>query len=242
MLAFSGRAGRFSECEIVFPQPDMDGLVEPLLDKHEIVPKHGAGLYLLELDPLVLELYREIIPYPAMALDGEGRIKIFFLLVGQRPVQVALLCRDDTELCIELRDEDVLQESVRFRDGRYISQTQFLHEPVLECGKQAFDPSFRLGTVRGYELDAQCLHHPLELGHEPVVVHGTLVVDLVRAELVEIDGKGLAVLRDISFPEGRDLDHALALPEFGAGDRPFRIVDRCQETAFVGTVLEPALV
>ena len=237
-----GSYGKDFECEIVFPQPDVERAIEPPLDEDRIVPQHRARLDFFKLKPLVFELDREIVAHPPHAVDGEGGIQIAFLDVRERPVQVAFLRGGNLEVRIECGNENVTQEHVGFRDRRNSRKAQLFHEPVLQCPEQPLDPPFRFRAVGGDEFDAERFHHPLELGHEFTVVHGVFVIDLVGAVLVEVDAERLPALEDIALPETGNLDDALAPSEFGSRDRALGIVDRGQEAALVCPAFKPRVI
>ena len=84
----------------------MEHAVEPLLYDDSVIPQDGARLRSFQLEPLVLELDREIIAHSPKSLHGEYGVKILPLGFGERPVQVAFLRGGHAELRIKRGDEN----------------------------------------------------------------------------------------------------------------------------------------
>ena len=188
LFIFLRTFGKDFEHEILVPQPHMERTIEPFLEQHKIIPTNQTRLDFPELEPLVLETDREIVTDLSLFLHREDGVQMHLLGLRKRTVRIAFINRDDAELRIERGNENIFQKYIRFPDGRYPREPELLHEPVLKRPEKPLNPAFRLRAVRGDEIDIQLFHHPLELGHELVVVLRVLVVHLVRAVLVEVNG------------------------------------------------------
>ena len=99
-----------SEYKIVVPQFYAHRAVEPLFNEDGVVSQDSARLVFFELEPIVLETDSEVIRNFSRTLDREDCIRISCFGFRERPVRVAFLRGDDTELRIEPRNENFFQK------------------------------------------------------------------------------------------------------------------------------------
>mgnify|MGYP001603725467 CR=1 FL=1 len=187
---------------------------------------------------------REIVPdHPLLdAAEDVAEPRAFPFRDG--PMEVRLFSGSNRETAVEVGDEGLGEEAVRFLDRAHLPEPHFFDEPVLQRLEKAFDPALGLGREREDEVDPDGIHGPFELCLQIGVVPRDALVHFVGGEPVEIDALRQAVFLCIGKPKGHDRQCSLVRREDEGEDFPGGVVDRGQEAQFVlsAPALEPVVV
>src|SRR5215471_17096746 len=102
-----------------------------------------------------------MVGHPAALYMAQRAVQI--LAFSQWPMRVHAAGWLAAEPFLPLRQKDVLQIPVRFRQALCASLPQAFHQPVLQRCKTALYPPLGLRRVRVYQLDAQLPQRPPDL-------------------------------------------------------------------------------
>src|SRR3989344_607579 len=207
----------------------MQRIVQSFLNHHHVPFEYSCFLRRGELKPFVFEPYREVIIHDSFRLHGQDGRQSCAYLIGEKSVRVTLRSWDHFESSVVLGQVCIAQKHIRRITLAYPREPQLFHEPILQCPKEPFNPSFGLRRVGVDDLDTKLCHRSLELRHHRWVVDRVLVIDLVCAESVEVYGDRKPVRLEIRPPEAEYGIHTLIVFKHRR-DAVVRIINRRQET------------
>ena len=223
---------------------DMDGTIQTFFDRHLVLLADRRRLSFDELIPCLVETHGEVVAHGTLCVAREDGVKPVLLFEHEGLVQVTRRGRLHDVTPVEPGEECLLQITVALFPRIDPRKPHLFDESVLECLKDSFNSSLGLWRVCRDILDLQTLHRSLELGAGLVVLHRHLLIHLVGAEFIEINGPGLAMNEQILLPEGKDGEDTFMFSKLGFCDDPRGVINGEEQADLsrATPVLEPMMI
>lgn len=185
----------------------------------------------------------EIVAHRSFVVSAEQIVDAVPFFGFKRSVQVSDLSGRPTESFVEVRNEHILKETVRFGYGRDILKTQLLDEPILKRSEEPLDPAFGLGRIGEDDIDAKILHDAGDLRFHIRVFSQGFLIHFIGLELIDIDRLRKAVFIGVFLPKGQHWQDAFVFFDREMNNVPGGVVDGRKEALFAcDAILEPFMI
>jgi len=231
------------EAQVLSFDPEIQGVIEALLDQDFRVGEDRDGLIFFQLEPLALPLEGEVPSHSTDTLDTEDGGQV--MSGEQGTMDIGGAGRRNGKAGVMGGEVSVPEELIGSVQGGDASQTQLLDEAVLEGAEESFDASFGLGAMGMKDLDVQFSQGAgvlgLRLPISELLLNGGLTSGDKNAVFIHIQGHRAAFLLDVGPGGLHEGLGAFGDREHRIGDPTGGIIDEGDQDTGGGSVFEPVV-